>query len=465
MRLIMKFGGSSVDSASELRQVSELVKSHSQKNQIIVVVSALRGVTDSLLASCEKAEGGDKASAKKYVQDLSDKHINLVRSATTDKKSLNSVEKKIRTLIKDLEKLLLGVSYLGETTARSRDQILSYGERLSVQVLHSVLKDQKIKSVCLTGAEAGILTDSNFGEATPLMNVTKHQVTEILVPYLDKGVVPIVTGFIAGNQDHVVTTLGRGGSDYTATILASSVDADEVWFWTDVDGLMTADPRLIGEAKTILDISFREAMEMTIFGAKAMHPRALEPAMHAKIPVRIRNTFNPSNKGTLVQLSQSVKPVDIVKAVVLVKDVAVINLVGTGMVGKPGTIARIFDVLAKGGINVLMISQTVSEANVSLAIKRQDLDNAINSLETALLGSGSILEISGENDVSVIAVVGAGMKGTRGVAARVFQCVSEAKVNVRIIAQGSSELNISFVVKEKEAKRAVRAIHGEFLAH
>ncbi|MEK0324745.1 MAG: aspartate kinase, partial [Nitrosopumilus sp.] len=254
MRIIMKFGGSSVDSASEIRQVSELVKSHSQKNQVVVVVSALRGVTDSLLTSCERAEGGDKASTKKYVRDLLDKHVSLVRSATNDKKILNSVEKKIRTLIKDLEKLLLGVSYLGETTARSRDQILSYGERLSVQVLYSVLKDQKIKSVCLTGAEAGILTDSNFGEATPLMNVTKHQVTEMLVPYLDKGVVPIVTGFIAGNQDHVITTLGRGGSDYTATILASSVDADEVWFWTDVDGLMSADPRLIQEAKTILVI-------------------------------------------------------------------------------------------------------------------------------------------------------------------------------------------------------------------
>ncbi|MCH8022653.1 MAG: aspartate kinase, partial [Thaumarchaeota archaeon] len=257
----------------------------------------------------------------------------------------------------------------------------------------------------------------------------------------------------------------RGGSDYSATILASSIDADEVWFWTDVDGLMTADPRMIKDAKTIQEISFREAMEMTIFGAKAMHPRALEPAMRAKIPVRIRNTFNPSNKGTLVQISQTVKPVDIVKAVVLVKDVAVINLVGTGMVGKPGTIARIFEVLARGRINVLMISQTVSEANVSLAIKRQDLDTAINSLEIALLGDGSIIEISGEDDVAVIAVIGAGMKGTRGVAARVFQCVSKAKVNVRIIAQGSSELNISFVVKEKEAKNALSAVHGEFLGH
>lgn len=461
----MKFGGSSIDSAYEIRQVSELIKSYSQRNELVIVVSALRGVTDSLLTSCERAEAGDKASAKRYVRELLDKHISLVRSATSDKKRLISVEKKIRALIKDLEKLLLGVSYLGETTAKSRDQILSYGERLSVQVLFSVLKGNKIKSVCFTGAEAGILTDSNFGEATPLMDVTKHQITENLVPYLAKGVVPIVTGFIAGNQDHVITTLGRGGSDYSATILASSIDADEVWFWTDVDGLMTADPRMIKDAKTIQEISFREAMEMTIFGAKAMHPRALEPAMRAKIPVRIRNTFNPSNKGTLVQISQTIKPVDIVKAVVLVKDVAVINLVGTGMVGKPGTIARIFEVLARGRINVLMISQTVSEANVSLAIKRQDLDTAINSLEIALLGDGSIIEISGEDDVAVIAVIGAGMKGTRGVAARVFQCVSKAKVNVRIIAQGSSELNISFVVKEKEAKNALSAVHGEFLGH
>ncbi|MFQ6010619.1 MAG: aspartate kinase [Nitrososphaerales archaeon] len=463
MRLVMKFGGSSIDSASELSQVSELVKSYSKGNQLVVVVSAQRGVTDSLLNSCKRAEAGDRASAKGKVGELLEKHIRLIRSSINDKKIRLSAEKEIKDLIKDLEKLLLGVSYLGEITPKSRDQILSFGERLSAQILLAVLRDHKIKAAAFTGAEAGIITDSNFGEATPLMNVSKHQITENLLPYLTKGTIPIITGFIAGNQDHVITTLGRGGSDYSATILGSSIEADEVWFWTDVDGLMTADPRLIKNAKTILEISFREAMEMTIFGAKAMHPKALEPAMQAKIPVRIRNTFNPSNKGSLIQVSQKIKPVDIVKAVVLVRDVAVINLVGAGMVGKPGTMAKVFEVLARGNINVLMISQTVSEANVSLAIKRQDLDKAINSLEIALLGGGSIVEISGEDDVAVIAVVGAGMKGTKGVAARVFQCVSKATVNVRMIAQGSSELNISFVVREKESSGAVTAIHKEFL--
>ena len=272
----------------------------------------------------------------------------------------------------------------------------------------------------------------------------------------------MVTGYIAATQDGVVTTLGRGGSDYTATLLGAALAADEVWIWTDVDGLMTADPKIIPSAKVLPELSYQEAAEMAIFGAKAMHPRALEPIMKENIPARIRNVFNPENPGTLISNEQTAKRADVVKAIALIKDVAMINVSGAGMVGAPGSYARIFEVLGKNNINVMMISTAVSEANISLVIRRSLLGRALSTLEIALLGRGLVSDVTSEDDVCVIAVMGANMKGTLGVASKIFTIVANKKINIRMIAQGSSELNISFVVKEKDGEAAVRAIHQEF---
>ncbi len=313
-----------------------------------------------------------------------------------------------------------------------------------------------------TGKAAGIVTDSNFGEARPLLKVTEHQVKQNIEPLLDKGITPVVTGYIAATQDGEITTLGRGGSDYTATIIAAALEADEVWVWTDVDGLMTSDPKIVPSAKVVPELSFHEAIELAIFGAKAMHPRALEPAMEKEIPVRIRNTFNLQNLGTLILKEQKIKSTDIVKGITLIKKCALINVGGAGMIGTPGTAAKVFDILGKNNINVLMISQSASEANISFILQREVLEKAVSTLEIALLGSGLIREVSTEDDVCVVAVVGADMKGTPGVAARMFGAVARRGVNVRMIAQGSSELNISFVVKETDGEKAVRAIHEEF---
>ncbi|MGW8289442.1 MAG: aspartate kinase, partial [Candidatus Bathyarchaeia archaeon] len=322
--------------------------------------------------------------------------------------------------------------------------------------------DVGVKSTHLTGGEAGIVTDDNYGEAGLLMQVTKYQVRRRVEPLLKEGQSPVVTGFIAATQNGETTTLGRGGSDYTATILGASLEADEVWIWTDVDGLMTADPKIVSSAKTITEMSFQEATELTIFGAKAMHPRALEPARKEGIPVRIRSVFNPDNQGTLITKEQKVRPEDGVKAVTLVKNVAVITVSGAGMVGAPGTAAKVFEVLGKENINILMISQSVSESNISLVIQRNLLERAVNTLEIALLGRNFIREVMSEDDVCVVAVLGAGMKGIPGVASRIFSAVAKEGINVRMIAQGSSELNVSFVVKEKNGANTVRAIHKEF---
>jgi aspartate kinase len=462
-KTVMKFGGTSVASGENIRHVANLIANYvSQGYRVVAVVSALEGVTDKLIEAAEQAKKGNRDYIHEFKQKLLKEHLTVARKAIENKCVQEEMEQILKTTIDELEKVLTGIIYVGELTPKSKDYVLSFGERLSMPIVGGSLRDLELNAQFYTGGEIGIVTDSNFGEASPLMNVTKHQVKERIEPLLEKRIVPVVTGYIAATQDDVTTTLGRGGSDYTATIIGASLAADEVWIWTDVDGLMTADPKIVPSAKMWPELSFQEATEMTIFGAKAMHPRALEPAMEENIPVRIRNVFNPENPGTLIVKEQKIKLGDAVKAITLVKDVALVNVSGVGMVGTPGTAAKVFDVLGRDNINILMISQSVSEANISFVIQRSLLERAVSTLEIALLGRGLIREVTAEDDVCVVAVVGAGMKGTPGVASRIFTAIASKGINVRMIAQGSSELNISFVVKETDGEGAVRAIHEGF---
>jgi len=463
MKIVMKFGGTSVASGENMRRIANLIASQTHKgNMIVAVVSALDGVTEKLLEAAEKAEKRDKNFIHSFKQELLNRHLKVADEALKKTSVRKEIQKITTATMDELEKVLTGIIYVGELTPRSRDYILSFGERLSTPIVYGALKDIGVEACFLTGSEAGIVTDSNFGEAVPLMNVTKLQVRERLEPLLGKGVVPVVTGFIAATQDGVTTTLGRGGSDYTATIIGAALAAQEVWIWTDVDGLMTSDPKIVPNAKTLPEISFKEALEMAVFGAKAMHPRALEPLMDGDTIVRIKNIFNPENPGTTLMKEQKIKPGATVKAVTILKDVALINISGAGMIGAPGTAAKVFEVLGKSNINILMISQGASEANISLVVRRSVLEKAVNALEVALLGRGLISEITAEDDVCAVSAVGAGMKNTPGIASKLFTAVARKGINVRMIAQGSSELNISFVVKEVDGAAAVKAIHEEF---
>jgi len=412
------------------------------------------------LRSKQKKES--ETQTRKFKGKLLEKHSAAAAKAIKNARLRKALEPTFEKTLDELEKVLTGISYVGELTPKSRDYVLSFGERLSAPIVWGALRDLKLETQWFTGKEAGIVTDSNFGEASPLMNVTTHQLKEKISPLLEKKVIPVVTGYIAATQEGVVSTLGRGGSDYTATLLGAALAVDEVWIWTDVDGLMTADPKIIPSAKLLPELSYQEAAEMAIFGAKAMHPRALEPIMKENIPARIRNVSNPDNPGTLIANEQTTKRSDVVKAIALIKDVAMINVSGAGMVGAPGSYAKIFDVLGKNNINVMMISTAVSEANMSLVIRRNLLGRALSTLEIALLGGGLVSGVTSEDDVCVIAVMGANMKGTLGVASRIFTTAARKRINIRMIAQGSSELNISFVVKEKDGEAAVRAIHEEF---
>ncbi|TET28367.1 MAG: aspartate kinase [Candidatus Bathyarchaeum sp.] len=459
----MKFGGTSVANGKKIRHVANLIADNRNEDcEVVAVVSALEGVTNQLIQAAEEAKKGNREYIHKFKQEILERHLTTAKEAIEDKQLEAEAKKVLIARVDELERVLKGIVYVNELSPKSKDNVISFGERLSAPILSGALKDHGLSSQHLTGGEAGIVTDSNFGEAGLLMNFTRFQLKKNLEPLLNKGTVPVLTGFIAATQDGETTTLGRGGSDYTATIVGAALDADEVWIWTDVDGLMTSDPKIVPQAKTIPELSFQEATELTIFGAKAMHPRALEPARKEGIPVRIRNVFSPDNPGTLIVKDQKVKTKDGVKAVTIVKNVAVITVSGAGMVGAPGTAAKVFELLGRENINILMISQSVSEANISLVIQRNLLERAVNTLEIALLGRDFIREIMAEDDVCVVAVLGAGMKGIPGVASRIFSAVAHEGINVRMIAQGSSELNVSFVVKEKNGEKTVRAIHKEF---
>jgi aspartate kinase len=459
----MKFGGTAINSADKVIHVANLIKSQKEgNNEVIVVISAMRGMTDEILAISEDIKKGDKVSITSFLKSIRENHLSIIDLAVKDMKLKNEAKYVITTLLEELEDILGGIVLLAEITPKSLDYLMSFGERLSTPIVSFVLRDLGLAAEHLTGKEAGILTDSNFGEARPLMDTTKLRLIHKIEPTLKANVIPVITGFIGADQHGNTTTIGRGGSDYAATIISAGVNADEVWLWSDVDGLMTADPKIVKDATVIKEVSFAEAMEMALFGAKYMHPRALEPVIDTKIPVRIRNTFNLQHQGTLISQNLPKESQKIVKSITAIRHTALIDVGGGGgMVGAPGMAAKIFDALAKNKVNIMMISQSPSESSISMVVRKNDLDKAITTLDLNLLGK-VVKQVSVNDDVAVIAVVGSGMRGIKGVAARVFNAVARRNVNVIMIAQGSSELNLAFVVKDSDCEQAVRALHDEF---
>src|SRR5919199_62527 len=463
MRLVMKFGGTAINSAEKVRHIANLIKSHKEKgsNEIIGVISAARGMTDKISSIPFNIKRGDKLFITDFLKNTRHVHLSIIDQAINNEMIKNEAQNVITALIKELEDILTGIVLLGEITPKSLDYLMSFGERLSTPIVSFALRDIGSLSEYLTGKEAGILTDSNYGEARPLMDTTRLRVVHKIEPLLSSNVIPLVTGFIGADQNGNTTTIGRGGSDYTATIIASSIGADEVWFFGDVDGLMTADPKIVSDAKVIKEVSFAEAMEMALFGAKYMHPRALEPVMDTKIPIRIRNAFKVEHQGTLITQNLTKTSQRTVKSISTIRHTALIDVSGGGMVGAPGTAAKIFDALAKNRVNIMMISQSPSESSISIVVRRDELDKAITTLELNLLGK-IVKRVNINNDVAVIAAVGSGMRGIKGVAARVFNAVAKRNVNVIMIAQGSSELNLAFVVNDSDCEQAVSALHDEF---
>ncbi len=461
MKLVMKFGGTSLANAPRMKNAARIIQRYSHGNKVVVVASAIGETTDQLIEIAELARKGELRLARRLLFKIQASHLKIAR-VVAGRGETRELIAKIEQLNSELERTVEGIAHLRELTSRSRDYLLSFGERLSTPILAATVSAVGLRTRELTGAEAGIATDENFGEAKPLMEISYHQVHQRLDPLWTRRVIPVVAGFIAATIDGSITTLGRGGSDYTATLLAAALGADEIWIWTDVDGLMTADPRIVKNAIVLPHISFGEALELSYFGAKMMHPRALQPAGQKKIPVLIKNSSRPSRNGTLVSASESRNGGKVVKAVSIIRDVGMVTISGSGMMGAPGVAAKVFQTLGSNNVNVMMISQGSSEATISCVVPNRDVDRAVRALQLALMGQGYVDRIAEEKDACIIAVVGSGMKGTPGVAARIFTAVAKRKVNVRMVAQGSSEYNVSFVVSHKDGPEAVRAIHEDF---
>jgi len=463
MKIVMKFGGISIADGDKLRKVGTIVrKFHKDGHKLVIVTSAMHNMTDSLSEIAKKASRGDKKAVHDFKDAVHARHKKAAEAAILNEQILTRTIAAMNARIDELNNILLGVAHIGELTPRSRDFVVGYGEKLSAPLLQGVLEDLGIRSKVLTGSEAGIVTDDRFGDAAPLMNVTTHQVRQILDPLLEDAIVPVIGGFIASTQEGVQTTLGRGGSDYTASIIGVGIKADEIWVWKDVEGLMTANPKIVKSAKMIRDISFAEAMELAHFGAEVVHPKALECAARYRIPFRVKSIHDPEGKGTIIENEVKVKSGDVVKAITNINDVSLITVSGASMVGTPRLAAKVLQILTDEDIDVLMISQSSSEESITLAIPKASGAKAQNALELSLLGSKEVREVAIEDGLSIVAVVGAGMRGTPGVAARVFGTMAGNDVNIRAIAQGSSELNISFIVKKVDAKKAVEALHTDF---
>ena len=461
MKLVIKFGGTSISTGKNIKIVTRYLHSLSKQNQIVTVCSAVSGVTDDLIQISKFIQKGNKEKANQLAKTIIKKHKQLAEESITKSQNKKKLIEKLNSDFNELEELLHGMILLGEVTPRSLDYLISFGERLSIILVSFAIQDLGKKSIPLTGKEAGIITDSNFGEAKPLMDTTRIRVSKIIEPLLDKKVIPVVGGFTGADQHGSITTFGRGGSDYTATTIASCLKADEIWLMSDVDGLMTADPKIIKNSKVLKEVSYTEAIEMALFGAKQIHPRTFEPLLAKKIPMRIRNTFNTKNLGTYVTASPDAATKKTVKCVSAIRNNGLIDVRGGSMVGAPGTAAKIFSILAKVGVNIMMISQSPSESSISIVVKKADLDKAVSALEMNLLGK-LIKKLEVTTNVSIIALIGSGMRGTVGVASRVFDAVAKKRVNVVMIAQGSSELNIAFIVKDASCNSVVQVLHNEF---
>jgi len=456
---VLKFGGTSVgsvESISKLVQIIEKEQAHS--GNPVVVLSAMSGVTNLLATIAEKAEQGGTFSNE--LKELEERHFHVIKELLAVSKQ-NPVFTKLRILFNELEDLLQGVLILRELTPRTRDQILSYGERCSALMISKIF-GQKLDDDLFVNAAELIKTDSTYGQARVNMELSEMLIRDHYSRNSDK--IIFVTGFIASNEEGSITTLGRGGSDYTAAIVGSALNAEEIEIWTDVNGMMTADPKMVKKAFSLPELSYTEAMELSFFGAKVIYPPTMIPAFLKKIPIVIRNTFEPEFQGSVIRHNCQSSNLAI-KGISSINDISIINVEGSGMVGKAGFSGRLFSLLAREQINIILITQSSSEHSITFAIHPSDAARAQylieHEFELELLAKKIEAPVF-EQGLSVLAIVGENMKQTPGISGKLFHSLGRNGINVRAIAQGSSEYNISVVISRDDLNKGLNAVHDAF---
>jgi bifunctional aspartokinase / homoserine dehydrogenase 1 len=465
--LVMKFGGTSVGSIDAMARATQIIsKTKAEWQHVIVVTSALSGVTNHLLDSAQQAAQGNVQQLHVTQRLLYENHFAIADALVHDPSRCKGVKEEISGLITIFVTLCQAIAALGEATPRALDAVACLGERMSARLLSAAIQDSGNPADFVEATEL-IITNRNFQNAHPDFEATTRRTLQVLGPLLAKRRIPVVTGFIGATPEGVVTTLGRGGSDYSAAILGAVLHADDVWIWTDVDGIMTADPRLVPEARTLETITYSEIAELAYYGAKVVHPKTVRPLIDAGIDLRICNTFNPEHPGTRLvgndKDSQKIKKRDeVVKAVTAIRAQKLVTIEGRGMLGVPGVAARTFAAVASTGTSVPLITQASSEQSICFAVPSESIIAVVAALENVFgheLMERDIDRVWATDEVTIVTVVGAGMCHTPGVAGRIFSRLGSQNINVLAIAQGSSEVSISMVIDAASTEVAVRTLH------
>jgi aspartate kinase len=459
--LVMKFGGTSVGSAERIQVACRILSEESRRRPVVAVISAMAKVTDLLLDTLRRAEAGEEEDVRASLSKLRERHLTTCRQLLPEAERA-PVEQAIEQIVGEFQRIATGILMLGERPPRSVDEAVAVGERLSVLLVSAYLNSQGVRAEAVNGAEV-IVTDAVFGNATPLMQPTRARAQARLRPLLEAGVLPVVTGFNGATVDGKPTTLGRGGSDFSASILAAALDASELWIWTDVDGIMTADPRIVPDAAVLDEVTYNEAAELAYNGAKVLHPRTLAPLIERQIPVWSKNSFAPEKPGT--RIVPRIQVSNGARAVTSLPHVALISIEpASGVISGAQIMGRALEALGRANVEVLALTSSSYRQSFCFLVRESELGAAMHALEDALLlelEHGYIKPIEVDEEVGLLAVVGEGMRGTPGLAGRIFTAISRERINIIAIAQGSSELTIAIVVRRDELEKAVRAVHAE----
>lgn len=461
--VVHKFGGTSLGTAARIRAAAAILARAAGSERVVAVVSATAGTTNRLITAAHDARDRKASRWRAAIAEIAERHIAIARDigrAPFAERSQLTTERAIQELMTELETVLSGIALLGELSDRSLDLVASFGERLSAPIVAAALHGLGVPAVPID-ARRIVRTDARHGRATADLKATARAARTALAGAKRSGAIPVITGFIASGPKGETTTLGRSGSDTTAAVLGAVLGARRIVIWTDVDGIHSADPRHVRRTRLLSRLTYREAAELTYFGAKVLHFPAMIPAIAAGVPILIKNSFRPAGAGTTIDARGSGRTRGIA-AVTAVRDLATVSLEGKGMVGVPGIAARAFSAVAREKISVMMFSQASSEQNICLVIGEEDRVRALSALReefAAEIALGRLDGVKAHGPVAAVAAIGEGMRGTPGIAAKVFSAIADARINIEAIAQGSSEVNISFVVEDQYAAQAVAAIH------
>lgn len=472
--IVHKFGGTSVGNAQRFADVADIIIEHHHRTngavpgETVVVVSAMSGVTSQLIAGARAAAEGKDTVYREIKAGLLSRHLEVVETLLNNSTERLEVGGLIEDRLHELERLYRSIAVLGELTIRGRDHVASLGEQLSVSILAALLRERGVRAQAVSATQL-IVTDDNFGAATPLVDQTRQRLQQRVRPLGERGVIPVITGYVGATEGGVTTTLGRGGSDYSAALIGAGLDADEVWIWSDVDGILTADPNIVPRARTLTELSYAEAADLAYFGADVLHPKTIRPVVKNGIPLRILNSFNPTHSGTLIVKTPSPNR-ELLPAIISTAGLSLIAVGSQDDSWTLGMAARALRHLSEAGLEVPMFSQSLSEHSLNLVVREQDQAHCLKTLRHQFVdretgGQGGVCSLEVKEEVATISVVGVpgwnGGEDGAGIVSHAFSALGKQNTRVIAVAQAATEYSVSFCIPEEQVADTVRFLHRE----